>query len=123
MRRHVRPLHFARLRVIDLTNYVTWAPQPKWPRHLQLACEILEEKYRVPAREARSIIGASVGHALACAQAIDRRALILGRCRNRIKIRKSFSRLAKCVARAPASLRNDLDNKIYEIVPETPIRK
>jgi len=118
MRRRIRPVHFARLRVSNLTGLVKHAPQPRWPRDLQLAYAILEEKCRVPAPAARNMVCTSVEHALACAQAINRRALLLNRSRNRAKVRKTFSRLAKCAARAPASLRKRLDGKVKKVIPE-----
>src|SRR3984893_8184077 len=95
MRRRIRPVHFARLRVSNLTGIVKHAPQPKWPRDLQLAYAILEEKCRVPAPAARNMVCTSVEHALACAQAINRRALLLNRSRNK-----------------------RLDGKIKKVIPE-----
>jgi hypothetical protein len=118
MRRRARPVHLARLRVNDLTGTLMHAPRAKWPRHLQLAGAILDQDLKVPDPTARAILVMSVTHALACAQAMDRRALVRSRSESRAKVRKSFSRLEKCVARAPARLRNALDNHIYAIIPK-----
>jgi hypothetical protein len=117
MRRRVRPLHFSRLRESNLVRMVTYAPLARWSPYLQAASAILEGK-KVAGPAARRIVGASLRHALVCARAIDRRALALTRLKNTAKVRKSFSRLAKCVARAPARLRNKLDNKIYRNMPD-----
>jgi hypothetical protein len=113
MRRRARPVHLARLRVNDFTGTLMHAPQAKWPRHLQLAGAILEQGLKVPDPTARAILATSVTHALACAQAMDRRALARSRAETKAKVRKSFSRLEKCFARAPARLRNALDDQIY----------
>src|SRR5580704_3205917 len=117
MRRRVRPGHFARLRVDRLKGTLTHAPPTEWPPHLQLAYAILQE-CKLPAPTARDILKSSAARALECAQALDQRALSLNRYNTTDKVRKSFSRLAACVARAPAALRNALDEKIHAIIPE-----
>jgi hypothetical protein len=118
MRRRVRPVPFARLRVDSLKGTLTHAAPTKWPPHLQLAYAILQEECKLPAPTARDILKSSAARALECAQALDQRALSLSRYKTTDKVRKSFSRLAACAARAPAAPRNALDEKIHAIFPE-----
>ena len=118
MRRRVRPVPFARLRVDSLKGTLTHARPTKWPPHLQLAYAILQEECKLPAPTARDILKGSAARALECAQALDQRALSLSRYKTTDKVRKSFSRLAACAARAPAAPRNALDEKIHAIFPE-----
>jgi hypothetical protein len=117
MRRWARPVHFARLRVNNLTSALMHAPQAKWSRHLQLAGAILQEELKVPGPTARAILAKSVAHALSCAQAMDQRPLLRSRSESKTKLHKSFSRVEKCIARAPAYLRSTLNNHIYASTP------
>ena len=118
MRTRARPVHFARLRANHLISTLMGAPQAKWSRHLQLAGAIFQEELKVPGPTARAILAKSVVHALACAQAMDQRSLLRSRSESKRKLRKSFSRMEKCIARAPACLRSDLDNHIYASTPK-----
>jgi hypothetical protein len=117
MRRRPHVVPFARPSVRNLLCLLTVEPPTKWPEHLRLAYEILQNELRVPAPTARRLVIDSVSHAHACAQAIDRRARIMHECESRMEARKSFSRLAKCTTRAPASVRNSLDKRIARLIP------
>jgi hypothetical protein len=116
MRRKVRTYPFARLRVTNLKEAVIHAPLDKLPRHLQLSCAILEADFKLPAAQARCILHDSIAQAVACARSITSRDLALSRSNSRGKVSNSFSRLAKCIARAPAALRRELDDQVYEII-------
>jgi hypothetical protein len=116
MRRKVRTYPFARLRVTNLKEAVIHAPLDKLPRHLQLSCAILEADFKLPTAQARCILRDSIAQAVACARSITSRDLALSRSTSRGKVSTSFSRLAKCIARAPAALRRELDDQVYEII-------
>jgi len=116
MRRRVRPVHFARLRISALVLTLMHAPQSKWPHHLQKAYGVLKEDLKVPDPTARAVLATSTQFARTCAKAVDQRALTLSRSENKEEVRKSFSRLAKCVARAPASMRAALDKRFDTLV-------
>jgi hypothetical protein len=117
MRRRVHPFRYSRSRVHRLAGTLRRSPPSKWPIHLQRAIGILEPELGLPASVARDLLVRSVEQAFECARALDRRALSLNRYKTTEKVRKSFSRLAACSARAPVALQRSLDKKINAIIP------
>jgi hypothetical protein len=117
MRRRPHVVPFARPSVRNLLCLLTVKPPIKWPEHLRLAYEILQNELGIPDLNVRRLVIDSVSHAHACAQAIDQRAQIMHEYESRMEARKSFSRLAKCTTRAPASVRNSLDKRIARLIP------
>jgi hypothetical protein len=113
----VHPFWYSRSRVDSLAGTLRHGPPSKWPIHLQLAIAILESEFGLPASVARDLLVRSVEQAFECALGLDRRALSLNRYKTTEKVRKSFSRLAACSARAPVALQRSLDKKINAIIP------
>jgi hypothetical protein len=114
-----RAVPLARLQVDHLVNNVRHARPARWPKHLRMAREILE--LHLSEALALDVLARSVAAACACAAAINRKSLHLGRTKIDEDAAGAFDRVAKCIRRAPAELRQHLDGAVAVIAWATPI--
>jgi hypothetical protein len=117
MRRRPCVIHLARLHVPKRVGTLAATSNIMWSQHLRLAYEILRNELKLAAPIARDLVIASVSPAHACGQAVDQRARMRNEYKIRIKVSKSLVHLTNCATRAPASVRNSLDNKIPTLIP------
>jgi hypothetical protein len=87
-------------------------PMTDWPKHLRLAWEILAKKRVIDEVAARTMLFASLSAAHRCARAIDQRSREHTGSMGVQKLQKVFARIAKCIRRSPASLRQVLDRDV-----------
>ena len=109
MGRKVRPVPFARRRVIAVIRQMRDRPPTEWPKHLRLARNILVEELSLDDAKALSVLTAAFQAAHACAQAIDKRSSDIAYLAQRRKVRGIFERIAKCARRSLANLRRALN--------------
>jgi hypothetical protein len=119
MRRRARIFPLVRGRLPASVGVLNTSSRGKWPRHLQLAWNILDDEF--PERAARALVIESVLAAHKCAQKIGGRAKILHEYDTRIKVGNAFVRLANCTRRAPAELRQSVDQYIAPLINATAV--
>jgi hypothetical protein len=119
MKRQARDVPFARRRLDSVIQNLAAAPVAEWSKHSRLALNILTDELALDEETARGALVASscVGHK--CAQEIDQRSREIVDFAQRQKLRKIFSRIAKCARRSPAPLRRILDSHIGPAIDNT----
>ena len=111
MRRRARATPFARRKLI---REMDARPENEWPQRINDANEILAPL--VSKQNAHKILRSSVSAAHGCALAIDRRAGDVGAFQKQEKLRANFERVANCIKRASAELRQHLDEAILPLL-------
>ncbi len=109
MKRRARPVPFARMRPDSVIRDLAVVPIAEWPRHLRLARNILSDELGLDDARAQAVLIASCRASHACTQAINQRSRDIADFAARLKLRKIFTRVAKCARRSPAPLRRALD--------------
>jgi hypothetical protein len=117
MRRIARAVPLARVRADHLANHVRHAPQIRWPTHLRMAREVI----KLPEALALDVLARSVVAACKCAQAINRKSAHLARTPIQANTAAAFGRVAKCINRAPASIRRHIDDGVASLRWQEPI--
>jgi hypothetical protein len=113
MRRMARAVPLARVRVEDLVNKIRHAPLEDWPKHLRMAREIFDP--RLSPVLALDVLTRSVAAAYKCAQSINRRSVHLSQRDMQAKTAAALGRVVKCIGRAPAGLRQQLDDAVAAV--------
>jgi hypothetical protein len=119
MRRMARAVPLARERVDHLVNKIRHAPPEAWPEHLGMAREIL--KQRLAEALARDVLTRSIVAACKCAESINRKSAKLAQMQIEAKAADAFERVAKCITRAPARLRQHLDDGVASVGAQEPV--
>lgn len=112
MKRRARPVPLARMRPDSVLRDLAVVPTADWPRHLRLARNILSDELGLDDARAHAMLFASYRAGHACAQAINERSRNIADFAACRKLRKIFTRVAKCARRSPAHLRRALDRGI-----------
>jgi hypothetical protein len=112
MKRRARPVPFARMRPDSVLRDLAVLPTDEWPRHLRLARNILSAELGLDDAKAQAVLIASYRASHACAQAINQRSRDIADFTACLKLRKIFTRVAKCARRSPVRLRRALDSGI-----------
>src|SRR5262249_52602279 len=107
LRAHVTVL--VRKREPNQLRAVLVADPHDWPRHLQLAWNILHRELALPAQTSRTLIFHALKAAHGCATRMNERAQQAEVCERSARVKGAFARLSLCMKRAPAKLRYVLD--------------
>src|ERR1700674_5412288 len=110
MRRMARAVPLARVRVDRLVNNIRDAQPSRWPKHLRMAREILE--HRLSEALVLDVLTRSAVAACTCAETINRKSAHLAQTQIQANAAKAFRRVANCIGRAPARLRQHLDDGV-----------
>jgi hypothetical protein len=91
-------------------------PVQAWPKPLVHAWEILNDKFKLPPKDALSVILESVSAAHQCISAQSQQLTNLEQEKARTIIRKACGRISKGIGRAPAPVRRRLDRAILPML-------
>jgi hypothetical protein len=121
MRRRAHPVHFARAPIGRQIQRLRSTPCEDWPKHLQLAAEVLQYKPALSRQTALELMIMSMKAAHAFARASNYRSQEVASFRAKLRLKKAFKTVANCARRAPAHIRRKLDRRIRLILVRNPV--
>jgi hypothetical protein len=107
------------MRPDSILRNLTVVPVAEWPKHLRVARKILTAELDLDDAKAQAVLIASFRASHACAQAINERSRDIADFAACLKLRKIFTRVAKCARRSPAHLRRVLDRDINSAIRDS----
>lgn len=121
MRGRAHAIHMARRRVGPFIKKLEATSPTKWPDHLSIANKLLDRKSALAKRKICPVVFKSIEAAHACAKAIDRQSNGIVRFQSFGKLRQDFKVFANCAKRAPASLRRQLNERIFPLIRDNDV--
>jgi hypothetical protein len=116
MRRRVRNVPLTRFSSSRELRDLKFRPPDSWPQYVRIAHEIISKEIKLSIPASRNLILDAVSAGYICSCKINERVTKNERSHLSMKVRNAYARVAKCIQRAPAKLRNELDQKTRCIV-------
>ena len=118
--RAVRANPFARRQRSNLENFLKSAPLCQWPDQLKAAWKILHVELGLTKAQARDVVAHSAAAAVDCAVALADRSRMISQAHAQTSVHSACETISNCIKRAPAPLRNRLDQVIVPLI-ESPV--